>query len=258
MLRELGQGGFVTATPSFQEIRDFRAAYVAGFHNPRRYQKCIGTVAGFGRLLPPILADGDLSFNTISARKLEKPMKYLTTIALANLAIASVYAQRPVDMVFSGTSAPSTVNLLQPNSQNDEDNFTGSGTLGRFTFRNIRAIENSPSPSSTCSGTNQVFFNDPSGAGIFRFEDGSLLFVSLVQGGDCIDFAAGLAHCALTFKITGGTGQLQNASGSLTFTETSVPVLSDASNNPVYFAAAGGFTGTISVAAIEPSQDARH
>src|SRR5579871_2760536 len=103
-------------------------------------------------------------------------LRYLTTVAvMANLAVASVYAQSPVTMAFSGTSTPSTVDLKQPNTQNDEDNFTGAGTLGRFTFRNIRAIENSPSPSNTCSGTNQVFFNDPAGAGVFRFEDGSLL-----------------------------------------------------------------------------------
>jgi hypothetical protein len=148
-------------------------------------------------------------------------------------------------MTFSGTSAASTVNLQQPNTSNEEDNFTGKGTLGSFTFRNVRAIANSPATSSTCSGPNMLYFPDPAGAGVFRFEDGSLLNVHLTQGGDCIDLAAQEGHCTLTLQITGGTGRFQNASGTLTFTETSVPVLADALNNPVYFAATGEFTGTV-------------
>ena len=70
--------------------------------------------------------------------------------------------------------------------------------------------------------------------------------VTLTQGGDCIDFAADEGHCTLTLKITGGTGRFKDASGTLTFTETSVPVLADALHNPVFFAATGEFTGTVS------------
>jgi hypothetical protein len=172
-------------------------------------------------------------------------MKPIATMALMLLGVASVYAQ-PVKMVFSGTSAASTVNLQQPDASNNEDNFAGNGTLGAFTFRNVRAIENSPTPSSTCSGPNQIHFADPAGAGVFRFQDGSLLKVNLTQGGDCIDLAAQEGHCTLTLQIIGGTGRFKNASGTLTFTETSVPVLADALHNPVYFAATGGFTGTVS------------
>ena len=75
--------------------------------------------------------------------------------------------------------------------------------------------------------------------------------VNLTQGGDCIDLAAQEGHCTLTFQITGGTGRFKNASGTLTFTETSVPVLADASHNPVFFAATGEFTGTVSGVARE-------
>ena len=173
-------------------------------------------------------------------------MKHIATMALMlNLGVASAYAQ-PVKMGFSGTSAASTVNLQQPDTSNDEDNFAGNGTLGAFTFRNVRAIANSPTPSRSCSGPNQLHFADPAGAGVFRFEDGSLLKVNLTQGGDCIDLAAQEGHCTLTLQIIGGTGRFKNASGTLTFTETSVPVLADALHNPVYFAATGGFTGTVS------------
>ena len=75
--------------------------------------------------------------------------------------------------------------------------------------------------------------------------------VNLTQGADCIDLAAQEAHCALTFQITGGTGRFKDASGVLSFTETVVPVLADASNNPVFFANAGEFTGTVSGMAAE-------
>jgi hypothetical protein len=175
-------------------------------------------------------------------------MKLIATLALMlHLVVTSVYAhQNPVKMTFSGTSAASTINLQQPDTNNDEDTLAGKGTLGSFTFRNVRAIANSPTPSSTCSGPNELYFADPAGAGVFRFQDGSLLKVNLTQGGDCIDLAAQEGHCTLTFQITGGTGRFKNASGTLTFTETSVPVLADALNNPVFFAAAGEFRGTIS------------
>jgi hypothetical protein len=72
------------------------------------------------------------------------------------------------------------------------------------------------------------------------------LTVNLTDGGDCIDFAANQAQCTLTFQVTGGTGRFQGATGVLTFTETSTPILSDASSNPVFFTEAGEFTGTIS------------
>jgi hypothetical protein len=175
-------------------------------------------------------------------------MKYIATIAMTLiLSVTSVYAQQHhVKMVFSGTAASSTINLQQPNSNNNEDNFAGNGTLGPFTFRNVRAIAASPQPSSTCSGPNQLYFPSDVGAGVFRFEDGSLLKVNLTQGADCIDLAAQEAHCTLTFQITGGTGRFKDASGVLSFTETVVPVLADALHNPVFFAATGEFTGRVS------------
>jgi hypothetical protein len=83
------------------------------------------------------------------------------------------------------------------------------------------------------------------GAGIFRFQDGSLLKVNMTQGADCIDLAAQQGHCTLTLQITGGTGHFKDASGTLTLTETNVPALADALNNPVFFASTGEFTGTV-------------
>ena len=181
-------------------------------------------------------------------RKRETQMKYMAAMALMlNLGVASIYAQHhPVKMVFSGTTAPSTVNLQQPNTTDDEENYAGNGTLGSFTFRNVRAITAFPQSSSTCSGPNEISLSSKVGAGVFRFQDGSLLKVSLTQGDDCIDLAAGDAHCTLTFQITGGTGRFKDASGVLTLTETVVPVLADALNNPVFFAATGEITGKIS------------
>ena len=177
-----------------------------------------------------------------------------TVVVMLHLGVAAVYAQeKPVKMTFSRTSAPSTVNLLQPDTSNDEDNFAGTGTLGSFTVRNVRAIANSPSSSSTCSG---LFVQELAGGGVFRFQDGSLLSVNLTQGGDCINFApVPEAHCTVTFQITGGTGRFKNARGTLTFTETVLPVLADASNNPVFFAATGEYTGTVSGVSEEQGQD---
>ena len=89
------------------------------------------------------------------------------------------------------------------------------------------------------------------GAGVFRFQDGSLLKVNLTQGADCIDLAAFQSHCTLTLQITGGTGRFKDASGTLTLSETNVPVLADVLNHPVFFASTGEFTGTVSGVARE-------
>jgi len=177
----------------------------------------------------------------------EGQMKYIATMALMlNLGVASVYAQHyPVKMVFSGTSAPSTVNLQQPNTANSEDNYAGNGTLGSFTYRDVRAVTTTPQPSTTCSGPNKIAGSAFVGAAVFRFQDGSLLNVSLTEETDCIDLAAGHAHCVLNFQITGGTGRFKDAAGTLTLTETVVPVLADVLHNPVFFAATGEITGTI-------------
>ena len=176
-------------------------------------------------------------------------MKYILAMALMlNLGVAAVYAQHyPVKMAYSGTSGPSAINLQQPDTQTVEENFAGNGALGPFTFRMISAETTSPQqPPSTCSGPTNIYFSRVAGAGVFRFQDGSLLKVNVTQGADCIDLAAQQGHCTLTFQITGGTGRFKDASGTLTLTETNVPVLADALNNPVFFASTGEFTGTVS------------
>jgi hypothetical protein len=186
-------------------------------------------------------------------RKPEVQMKHIVTLTLMlTLGVTSVYAERhSVKMVFSGTGGPSAVNLQLPNTITAEETIAGNGTLGPFTFRDIRASAGTPEPSSTCSGQNELFFPSVTGAGVFRFQDGSLLKVNLTQGGDCIDFTALAAHCTFSFQITGGTGRFKDASGVLTLTETDLPVLADALHNPVFFADTGEFTGTVSGVARE-------
>ena len=185
---------------------------------------------------------------TARFRSVRGPMEHLATVALFLIfGVAAAHANdKFVKMTFSGTSETSPTNLQQPDTSNDGDNFAGEGTLGSFTVRNLRAISNSPGTSSACSGANQLFLPELAGAGVFRFQDGSLLEVNLTQGGDCIDLTTNVAHCTLTFQIMGGTGRFQHASGVLTMTETVGTVASDALNNPVFFAATGEFTGTIS------------
>jgi hypothetical protein len=184
-------------------------------------------------------------------------MKHIATVALMlNLGVANVYAQdNPVTGTFSGTAARSTVNL-QADTPFSEYNFAGDGTLGAFTFRTLSASAPSPQPPSTCSGPTHLYTSTVAGAGVFRFQDGSLLKGNLTQGSDCIDFVAQEAQCIRTFQITGGTGRFKNASGSVTLTETLVPVMADASNNPVFFAVTGELTGTVSGVAMEDGAQA--
>jgi hypothetical protein len=172
-------------------------------------------------------------------------MKQIATMALMlNLSAAAIYAtQTSVNMTFSGTSVPTPANL-QAGANSGEDDFAGSGTLGKFTFRDLTA--GTPQTSSTCSGPNKLYLVRVAGGAVFRFEDGSLLMVTLKQGSDCIDLAAQQAHCTWVFQISGGTGRFANASGIITLTKTTVPVLADATHNPIFFADTGAISGTIS------------
>jgi len=173
---------------------------------------------------------------------------WVLVAVMLNLGVAGVYAQSGrsitvrVRMTFSGNGAPSPINLNQPDTSTAEENVAGDGTLGPFTFRNVSAIASTPHPSSTCSA---LFFPRAAGAGLLRFEDGSLLKVTLTQGGDCIDVVHLVAHCTVIFQIDGGTGRFHDASGVLTLTETAYPVLADVLNNPVFFAETGQLTGTV-------------
>ena len=181
-------------------------------------------------------------------------MKQITTIALMlSLGVAAVYAQQDVNMTYSGTAAAGAVNLQYPGTTTVEENFAGNGALGPFTFRNLSAETASPQPSSSCSGPTKLYFLRVAGGGVFRFQDGSLMYVTLTQGDDCIDLAAQSAHCTMSFQINGGTGRFNNASGIFRLSETTVPVVGDFFHNPVFFAAAGGFTGTVS--RVAPAQE---
>ena len=188
-------------------------------------------------------------------RNQKAQMKYIAVIALIlNLGVATVHAQHyPVKMAYSGTSGASAIDLKQPGAQTGEENFAGNSVWGQFTFLLISGETTSPQqPPSTCSGPANIYFTRVGGAGVFRFQDGSLLKVNLTQGADCVDLVAQQGHCTLTLQIAGGTGRFKEASGTLTLTETNVPVLADVLNNPVFFASTGEFTGTISGPVKEP------
>ena len=186
-------------------------------------------------------------------------MKHIATVALMlNLGVAGVYAQqKPVKMTSSGTLEVSTINL-QPNTNTDEQNLAGNGTLGPFTFRELHADPASPQPSSTCSGPTHLYFPNVAGGGVFRLQDGSLLTVGVTAGSSiCIDFMAGVAHLTTNYQITGGTGRFKGVSGILTLTAILTPVVFNAGG--VFLATdTGKFEGTVFGVAIgEDGQDER-
>ena len=173
-------------------------------------------------------------------------MKHLATLSLMlNLGVAGIYAQqRPLNMTFSGTMEGATANL-QPDTVTDEQNVAGNGTLGPFTFRELHADTASPQPSSTCSPG--PYFPTVAGGGVFRFKDGSLLTVKVMEGSSiCIDLTAGVGHLTVSYQITGGTERFKGASGTLTLTATLMPALVTASGRTPLLTNTGQLEGTIS------------
>jgi hypothetical protein len=177
---------------------------------------------------------------------------------MLNLGVAGIYAQQgPVKMTVSGTNVSTTIDLA-PGTITDEVNFGGNGTLGPFTYRELHADALSPQSSSGCVHGTGLYIPTMAGAGVFRFQDGSLLTVALTEGALCIDPAAGVANYTGTYKITGGTGRFKSASGALTLNSAVSPVGFSASGAPVLFTNAGEFAGQVSGVAIgEDGQNER-
>ena len=171
-------------------------------------------------------------------------MKHIATVALMlNLAVAGAYAQeRPVKMTFSGTNVATVINL-QTNTVTDEQHSAGNGTFGAFTFRELHADGAAPQPPSGCSGPN---FAVVAGTGVFRFEDGSMLIVTVKDGSGCINPAAGTAAMSVNYQITSGTGRFEGATGALSYKATMTPVLFNASNAPALLTLTGEIEGTVS------------
>ena len=183
-------------------------------------------------------------------------MKYLATLVLMlNLGVAGVHAQQnPVKMNYSGSNVATTINL-QNGTVTDEQLLAGKGALGAFTYRELHADTTSPQPSSTCSGP---YFLIVTGAGVFRFQDGSLMTVNVTEGAICVDLTTFLGQLTETYQITCGTGRFKGATGTLTLTGTLNAVLSDASGNPELLTNTGKFEGTVlGVALGEDGEDER-
>jgi len=179
-------------------------------------------------------------------------MKHMAIAALMlSFGVASIYAeQKPVKMTFSGTNVATTINL-QANTITDETHLTGSGSLGQFTFRELHADGKTLQPPSGCLGP---YFGVVAGAGVFRFQDGSLLVVTVMDGSGCVNPAAGHAAITVNYQISGGTGRFAGASGNLTMTATIAAVLRNASNAPALLTNTGEFEGSIFETSLEEEE----
>jgi hypothetical protein len=154
--------------------------------------------------------------------------------------------QGQVKMTFSGSMVPTAIDV-QPNTITDEELLAGNGTLGPFTLRKLRTDETSPQFFGSCGNGFGPSVRVVAGGGVFRFEDGSLLMVTLTEGVLCVDVDHLVGHLTETYQITGGTGHLKGASGALQLTGKLKPVLFSASNAAVLLTNTGELKGTVQV-----------
>ncbi len=169
-------------------------------------------------------------------------MKRLVTVILMFLfSVAAGYAQdSSVKMQSSGPEMVTAYNV-QVNTTTCEEKLAGNGSLGQFTYRELRVDSNNFTVTDACpNGHLQV----TGGEGIFRFSDGSLMSVNITGGSICID-ANQFGHLTETYQVSSGTGRFQKATGELSHTATLNVVLSDASGNPLLLTHTGTFDGTI-------------
>lgn len=169
-------------------------------------------------------------------------MRHMLTVVLMLLfGVGAGYAQKnPVKMQSFGPELVTAFNV-QGNTTTCEEKLTGSGSLGQFTYRGLRADSNNFTITDACpNGLDPVM----GGTGMFRFSDGSLMSVSITGGSICVD-AHQVGHLTETYEVTSGTGRFQHAAGELSHTATLNAVLSDASGYPLLLTHTGTFDGTI-------------
>ena len=152
--------------------------------------------------------------------------------------------EHPIKMTFSGSIIPTTL-VVQPNSITDEELLAGHGSLGSFTFRKLRTDDTVPQSFGVCGSGVGPNLRVAAGGGVFRFEDGSLLTVVITEGALCIDFDHMVGNLTESYQITGGSGRLAGATGTLQATGTLHAVLFSASNAAVLLTNTGAFTGTV-------------
>jgi hypothetical protein len=183
----------------------------------------------------------------------ELSMKHISILVLAlTLGAASVQArEQPVQMTYSGSGAylAPPINLVPGgNSPLSDLTVAGDGSLGPFTLHEVAATTATPTSAGCAAPDMSAAFAFVKAAGIFRFQDGSLLTYELKAGTSCIDFTKGFASSTITEQITGGTGRFKNASGTLTIkVPMSYPVLFDSTmTQPILIAFPNAVvTGTI-------------
>jgi hypothetical protein len=151
-----------------------------------------------------------------------------------------------VRMAFSGSMVPTSI-VVQPDTITDEELLAGNGTLGPFTFRKLRTDELSPQSFGSCGSGSGPSIRVVAGGGVFRFEDGSLLTVTVTEGALCVDLDHAVGHLTETYQVTGGTGRFKDVSGVLQLTGTLKPVLFSASNAAVLLTNMGELKGTVQV-----------
>jgi hypothetical protein len=151
-----------------------------------------------------------------------------------------------VRMSFSGSFMPTAIDQ-QPGTITDEELLAGNGTLGPFTFRKLRTDELTPQSFGSCGSGAGPSIRVVAGGGVFRFEDGSLLTITVTEGVLCIDLDHVIGHLTETYEITGGTGRFKGASGTLESTGKLSPVLYSVSNSALLLTNTGELMGTIRV-----------
>ena len=93
----------------------------------------------------------------------------------------------------------------------------GNSSLGPFTYRGLWADDPGSQSSGSCGNGFGPNFRIVAGAGVFRFEDGSLLTVQLTEGTLCVDIAdpaRPVGRQFETYQITGRTGRFRHAAAS--------------------------------------------
>jgi hypothetical protein len=167
-----------------------------------------------------------------------KSMTLLTIILAGGCSLFG--EQRPLKLTYSGTMVATTIDIA-PGTVTDEEQLAGTGTLGKFTFRKLRVDALVPTFGGCGKGVGPIFAVT-GGAGVFRFEDGSLLNVTVTQGVLCVDVSNPqnlVGYLNETYPVVSGTGRFQNVAASCATTPSDCTFKSNGTLSAILFDSTG-------------------
>ncbi len=139
-------------------------------------------------------------------------------VIVAAMALVAVVTLQPAEA--GGMNEAVSGNFIDTAIDTNDDGmqanyFSGAVQGRKATYEGLVEIMFSPAPTGLCAA-GEIEGSVVEYSIVRRYENGDLLYSTLVDGVLCFDPATGLASLVIDAELTGGTGRFANATGTYT------------------------------------------